>query len=226
MKERPLLMSAPMVHAILAGRKSQTRRIIKVQPPMGCEYFINGNGTHAVCFAEGTIKTPNPVCVPPTPTSKDHRLPCPFEVGMRLWVRETTIISPKHFNDGSDCNAHDSDGVPRIVQYLATHPNREASDWYKLKATPSIFMPRWASRITLEVTGVRVERVNEISEADCSHEGIRVFEADREIKPGEDRISDAIYRDQFVKLWNSINAKRGFTFESGPYVWVVEFRKL
>lgn len=195
--ERPILFSAPMVRAILDGRKSQTRRI----------------------------------------NVKDRARP--YYAGDRLWVRETTIITPKRWNDGTGCTHTDADGDPRIVQYLATHPDREAADDYKLKATPSIFMPRWACRLTLDVAAVRVERLQEISEDDAKAEGARFKDFGlgkwKQQRPGWSMLdphpwtSDACLgsaRHAFGNFWNKLNEKRGFGWDANPMVWVVDFHRV
>ena len=187
MKERPILFSAPMVRAILDGRKTQTRRIVKPQPPAGCEYATSV-GSYALCFADGTSASAAPICVPPTPRSKDHRLPSPYGApGDRLWVRETFCLrNPEHHPE-------------RGYWYAAT------DDVDNPRWTPSIHMPRRASRLTLEVTGVRVERLQAITEADAIAEGC----------PG---------RAHFATLWDSINDGEA-SWVNNPWVWVVEFAR-
>lgn len=143
--------------------------------------------------------------------------------GDRLWVRETTIIAPKQWNDGYDFTHLDSDGDKRIVQYLATHPNRDAANDYKLKAIPSIFMPRWACRILLEITEVRGQRLQDISEEDALAEGVSV-KVDAAI--AAQVAKDTPARMEFWHLWESINSKRGFGWDSNPWVWCLAFKKL
>ena len=131
--------------------------------------------------------------------------PCPYGVpGDRLWVRET------FYSNGMCKNT-------MSCHYRATYNGLFTPDTVPWKWTPSIFMPRWASRITLEITGVRVERVQDISEEDARAEGI----------PDEYRAGHRIYyRPRFKTLWDSINAKRGFGWDSNPWVWVVEFKRV
>jgi len=92
MSERPILFNSDMVRAILDGRKTQTRRVVKPSfPPMNCVYKMLGNGSHLGCFADEEKHTF--AAVPPTPTSKDHRIKCPYgEIGDQIWVRETHAI--------------------------------------------------------------------------------------------------------------------------------------
>jgi len=207
MKEKPILLNSAMVRAILEGRKTQTRRVVK-HPTIGNVVRVNSykNQSEFDLIMEddsGTI-----VC-------------CPYgQPGDRLWVRETTIISPPNWNDGSDCNVKDDQGRKRIVQWVASSPRTEGAEFYNLKKTPSIHMPRWASRITLEVVNVRVERVQDISYA----EGVRRCEGDcldhfMGFKRGNPVRA-------FEMGWDAINAKRGDSWESNPWVWVVEFREI
>jgi len=183
MKERPILFSTEMVRAILDGRKSQTRRIIKKQPvdilPMNVP-----NEWVALLTRE---------------PAHGEVWKCRYGIpGDRLWVRETWFPIPK------------SEGGGAI--YKVTN-----SDSYKpsLKWKPSIFMPRWASRITLEVVNVRVERVQNISKTDCIAEGIGGLE---DIVAG--------WHQSYAQLWDSINAKRGYGWGVNPYCWVIEFKVL
>lgn len=213
MKERPILFNTEMVKAILDGRKTQTRRVIKPQPPESHQWDVD-----ARCWLVNAGKwiTEDP----PFP-----RNTCPHGVpGDRLWVRETHAVY----------GVMDSDN-PRVI-YRADSPPDAGISW-----RPSIHMPRWASRINLEITGVRVERVQDIEEDDAEAEGIfidnncivgtsgaggvhreimgrRAFAADDE---GHECPIDA-----FEQLWDSINAKRGYSWESNPWVWVVEFKQV
>jgi len=137
--------------------------------------------------------------------------------GDRLWVKETCIISHPNWADRDlDLyNVKDYDGNGRICQYIATSPDTSTPvKDYKLKVSPSMFMPRWASRISLEVVSVRVERLNEISEADAVAEGIPAFPSSPSNIPAM----------QYQSLWESINGPG--SWEKNPWVWVVEFRLL
>ena len=200
-KERPILFNGPMVRAILEGCKTQTRREIKNNP------LLNAGFTDEFILLPGNASA----------------FVCPFGVvGDRLWVKETSIIAPKYFNDGKDCNARDEEGVPRIVQYLATNPNRDAANDYHLKVSPSIFMFRWASRITLEITDVRVQRLQEIAPADAKCEG----DHERSGMPEFYSRGELCHVDWFHYLWDSINAKRGFGWAVNPWVWAITFRRI
>ncbi len=177
MKEIPILFSGEMVRAILDGRKSVTRRVVRPHP-------FHGVVRDGILDDEGKV----------------YR--CPYgQPGDRLWVRETFYPMP-HLNAKAYFRCTDLlVGVSRWV--------------------PSIFMPRWASRITLEVTGVRVERVWDITEASAKAEGVEQ-EIDGWNKDGVVKV----YWKSFATLWDALNAKRGFGWDKNPWVWVVEFKRI
>jgi hypothetical protein len=188
MTERPILFSAPMVRAILAGTKTQTRRVVKPAHKAWIEMPV----THQL--------------------GEWDKRPLPYgKPGDRLWVRETwQAVS------GNDRARH-----------IMTHP-RPDRGWLEYAATPradepaykwrpSIHMPRWASRITLEVTGVRVERLQDISEADAMAEGVH-YSLLEKIQAGQDRWA----RHAYKKLWESIHGPG--SWDLNPWVWVVEFK--
>lgn len=189
MKERPILFSAPMVRAILDGRKTQTRRKVK---PKWSIYPASD------------------------PRMNKWSPACPYgRPGDLLWVRETAIVSPPNWCDLHDSSHPNAPGGPRVVQYLASEPCREAANTYKLKATPSIFMPRWASRITLEITGVRAERLKDISEADAIAEGAE-WAACGSPQEGS-------HKAGYAELWEEINGPG--SWDVNPWVWVIEFNR-
>ena len=197
MKERPILFSGPMVRAILEGRKTQTRRVVKGLTPGHAHTgrSLTGLGYPASMgkwWAEFLHSEPgSPIYVA-----------CPYgQPGDRLWVRETWALHP-------------DDGEAGVL-WRATDPGWDA-EGTGLKWRPSIFMPRWASRIELEVTGVRVERVQGISEADAQAEGVAAVQGDP-----EDHVDPV---DRFAQVWDGINGKRGHGWDVNPWVWVVEFR--
>ncbi len=206
MKERPILFNGDMVRSILAGQKTQTRRPVKPQPASGCIYSING--------AHDALHLSDAGCpvryIQPTGRIKDHLLPCPFgQPGDRLWVRETfckyypseTWPEPKalYRADGITLCATDSEGK-------------------KQRWTPSIHMPRPLSRITLEITDVRVERVQDINEEEAWAEGIEALDG-RFVS-----MEDA--RCIYAHLWDTLYAARGLGWGVNPWVWVVTFKIL
>ena len=207
-KERPILFSAPMVRAIRDGRKSQTRRVVK--PVRG---FEENNvcrpdlaeDNHAVWW-HGEYETVG--CL------QD----CPYgQPGDRLWVRESYRLCA----EADAVKARDTDAGYR-VWYEADAPHQPGEG----KLRPGIFMPRWASRITLEVTGVRVERLQDISELDAIAEGLdRV--PDGAAQFGVKGLARSWHNDPRVgyrHLWESINGPG--SCDANPWVWVVEFRRV
>ena len=198
MKERPIIFSGPMVRAILEGRKAQTRRVVKPQRK-NMVYDLSG----AWVDPGGTIWGPGPYLKVPVRHVDDtfddgiiDRVFCPYgPVGTRLWARETHYVERA---------GHD--GETGFILYKASEPDMIVSRW-----RPSIHMPRWASRITLEVTDVRVERLLEINDGDAVAEGISV-------------VSSHSPRASFLSLWDDINGRRGFPSTSNPWVWIVRFQ--
>lgn len=194
-KERPILFSGPMVRAILEGRKSQTRRVIKPQP----DEVYKGKPI-APCNRLEDDKYGQRRRV----TGQSVR--CPYgQPGDRLWVRETFGISGNGYFYRADTMQ------PETVRY----------SW-----TPSIYMPRKASRITLEVEAVRVERLQEISDEDVLTEGVKSLNWRKYMDPVCYGARASDYRQIFECGWDEINAKRGFGWETNPWIWVVEFRNM
>lgn len=218
-KDRPILFSGPMVRAILEGHKTQTRRVIKnVSADVTHWRFIKTCGWNPMfsvdCFTGEAL---------PKPRGKAWCEQCPYgEIGDRLWVREKfayvdSIEGP--------AIAYAADGAIRKIMFDGNgEPSgtyaEPVQDIYSGKWKPSIHMPKFASRpeLDLVVDRVRVERVQEISEADAYAEG--VTECDH----------PAFHTDRFAcsfhDLWDTINAARGFSWDSNPWVWVVEFRRV
>lgn len=179
--EKPILFSGPMVRAILAGRKSVTRRIAPVLLPADKNYIREAEDTADWCAKRAAQ--------------------CPFgQPGDRLWVRETCAIETD-LATGDQRVAYRADGD---LPFGWTSP---------------IHMPRWASRLTLEILSVRVERLQAITEADAVAEGVAVEQAGIERSFGE-----AIALAQFRILWDQINGKRA-PWASNPWVWRVEFKQ-
>jgi hypothetical protein len=212
MKERPILFSAPMVRAVLEGRKTQTRRVIKPQPTLTDNGGFVWKGS-AYGLGSGHRETQR--------NFSKHC--CPYgQPGERLWVREThAVFYGAPYDDGK------SDDV---VVYRADHGDSvEANFAWK----PSIHMPRWASRIDLEITGVRVERLNDISERDAINEGIERIGGNFCISPwknyrkgedGEMQQDCSAPSRSFMTLWESINGAD--SWKQNPWVWVVEFKAI
>mgnify|MGYP001195810431 CR=1 FL=1 len=199
MNERPILFSAPMVRAILSGKKSQTRRIVK----------INAAGRAFRGSRNWHVDDPDAV------------LACSYcQVGDFLWVRETWRTETDAYNDlapsqlsGEETVLYDADG-----------------DWASNHTTgryrQAIHMPRWASRITLKILDVRVERLNAISEADARAEGA-AFHDGRGIghsgwrHDNQDGYVHGDARSSFARLWNGLHGPDSWT--ANPYVWAISF---
>jgi hypothetical protein len=205
MKERPILFSALMVRALLNCTKSQTRRIVKPQPEWtepGTAWTFRDDGHSGPGWYAYNEDYPEEGAL-------FYR--CPYGIpGDRLWVRE------------SFCVPSDAPENTRYVAYMAD----ACEDPGRLRWKPSIHMPRWASRILLEITGVRVERLQAISEADARAEGITdggcLSCGDHEPCGCADPKPDA--RDSFCRLWQSINGEQ--SWHANPWVWVVEFKRV
>ncbi|AIP65123.1 MULTISPECIES: hypothetical protein [pseudomallei group] len=218
MKERPILFSGPMVRAILDGRKTQTRRIVKCQPPDDVAPITVARYNPTIIDRHGE-QAPGLEIFGAFSDDGEWGCKSPFgEPGDRLWVRET------HLNWWK-LNEANPDG-PREFSHVAAY----AADGYELQPgetwIPSIHMLRAASRITLEITGVRVERLQDISEVDAISEGIDKTAAGFWSTYGQCDV-DGTYspRLSYQCLWNSLNAARGFGWDANPWVWVVEFAK-
>ena len=245
--ERPILFSGPMVRAILNGRKTQTRRVAKPQPetnPSVAKIFFGKHPFSPSCFrgtpASGLVGGSERMawvaedwCGNAIGVEEEGWLKCTYgQPGDRLWVRESFRIR------GGDEYAYQKH--QGSVVYREGCELIDDGPW-----NPSIHMPRWASRITLEIEAVRVERVQDISENDAKLEGIEsvhcenfgawknyTFETSRP-KHGVS-ISDERHRivgyqsatKSFRSLWDSINAKRGFGWDTNPWVWVIQFKRI
>lgn len=207
MKERPILFSGPMVRVILDGRKTQTRRVVKWQEEPfedeGETWFILKGYYYRTGIVHG-IQDGSPIY--PHSLKRMMEL-CPYGVpGDRLWVKETFASNIP--------GCEEQDGYTYKADHV--HPSGDGPD--HIKWTPSIHMPRRASRITLEVTDVRVERLQSISHEDAIAEGMTWN------GPGD---SWNFPQADFATLWNSINGNSpGHTWDDNPWVWVVSFARI
>ncbi|MHB8286702.1 MAG: hypothetical protein ACYDD1_18770 [Caulobacteraceae bacterium] len=230
MPERPILFSAPMVQALLAGRKTQTRRVIKLQT----------GETFDEQALVGAIQEWRPVydsVAGAVVGKKAVAVRCPYGVpGDRLWVRETFQLEPSGF--GPVRALYKADDGERALDFTGdaeriAHAERlwtEPDVW-----RPSIHMPCWASRLALEVTDVRVERLHDISEADALAEGIKHWgdgfhwEANSGW-PGEPksmesaRLIGVTAKRAYEALWAEINGYE--SLDANPWVWAVSFKVL
>ena len=255
MTDRPIIFSGEMVRAILEGRKTQTRRPVIRYGNSSVKRVLGPtkDGFFDFIFPEERG------------SSKDgigHLVKCPFgQVGDRLWVRETFCLEHQverddlpPFDDGrpirweyegAEC---DPEGADTWLQphYRATDPPPELayedSDGEPtVRWKPSIHMPRWASRITLEITEIRVERLQEITEEGARAEGARKFTnlppdpslypygneprwSMEEPKSVRECLGSARYA--FANLWERLYAKKGLGWYANPWVWVITFRRV
>lgn len=197
MKTRPILFSAPMVRALLDGSKTQTRRALRIQP---IDVIPMNGDARGINWAGLLSREPEP---------KGILFRCKFGVpGDLLWVREThrKIIGQS--------------GGWIETDYRATYKHGERMGDHigaKAKWTPSIFMPRAASRITLRITEVRCERLNDISNEDAAAEGWPGPDA-------ENTIASAYPIAWYSRLWESINGNG--SWELNPWVWAVSFERV
>ncbi|WP_210452564.1 hypothetical protein [Pantoea ananatis] len=221
-KERPILLNAEMVRAVLDGRKTQARRIMKVQPDspnFGLLRITDSTkrsdiGKYHWAESNATGKH-----------TRSALFTCPFgAVGDRLWIRETwqgPLVSyddaysmfkdPKPYQKVENCVYRaDGDQYPEFT---------DADDNLRQGWRPSIHMPRWASRITLEITGVRVERLNSMKEQDAIAEGC---------SGGHNSIPGYHYsatpHEHFHHVWQSICGEE--SWQANPWVWVIEFKRV
>ncbi|MEW9586515.1 hypothetical protein [Paraburkholderia sp. DGU8] len=225
-KERPILFSGPMVRALLDRSKTQTRRVVKLphNNPLGQWEPTSIGGANGGRTAAGeTVPLQGGIWH----TRTGDSLMCPHgQPGDRLWVRET--LAPTRDQNGYIVDWHyaaDSSKVPRDPNLSPMFNDAMAFAHLARMSVPSIHMPRWASRIKLEVTGVRVERLQVISEADAIAEGIGKTPSGFWSTYGRSGV-DGTYspRSSFHCLWDSINGPE--SWDASPWVWVVEFRRV
>ena len=221
-KERPMLFSAPMVRAILDGSKTQTRRVVKSAKDRS--FGVN----LAPCEIAGEV-------------NRGSRFDlCPYgQPGDQLWVREAFSVpefspyyNPPEWDSNNWLYAHckvkySADGEVRSVPELTVDENdidqeAQAERCSKKKSVPSIHMPRWASRINLEITAVRVERLNDISESDAKAEASPGYDEGIDAPPPNDGEYTWSYVASFQKLWESISGAG--SWQQNPWVWVIEFK--
>ncbi|WP_432783671.1 hypothetical protein QZH45_09460 [Pseudomonas corrugata] len=208
-KERPILFSAPMVRAILEDRKTVTRRACKPQPSANA-HTTSAEGKPMGAWWE---------------TGKDVNR-CPYgKPGDRLWVREAWVadaqvdaIAPRDLSQGEPIR-YPADGAVRQTGCSMLTPG---------KGRPSIHMPRWASRILLEITAVRIERLQDISDAQIEREGIDLDA----LTDGQDRYdmchagSGVEGRPTLRTAWHDLWVSTGGDWDANPWVWVVEFKRV
>lgn len=204
MREHPILFSGPMVCAILGGSKTQTRRVKNIPQNALSAWFDGMSWKFQLHDCLKLVR-------------------CPFgQPGDLLWVRETWRPS---LSGGFTVYRADRGTDERTKALARTHKD-PTMRWH-----PSIHMPRCACRIVLKITNVRVERIQQISEADCWAEGIEELDGyygNADICATAKRIGvpmdDA--RATYVHLWDALNSERGYGWNSNPWVWVIEFKRV
>lgn len=213
-KERPIIFSGDMVRAILGGRKTQTRRVVRHDLVANADICNIDKNYFYVEDRYGDSRHITDFC------------PC-GKVGDRLWVREawSILLTDGHLTNmptfehqvyhhsGVRIGQTYFDGEGKIVYYAdgneyPTHIRHKSPNGWR----PSINMPRWASRILLEITNVRVEKLKDISPTNAMNEGMPFGS----LKP----------RQEFLQRWDAIKKKRGYGSENNPYVWVIEFKTI
>lgn len=216
MKERGIIMSAPMVRALLDESKTQTRRVFKL--PRRFEE-MNLDDHYSL---ETTSRDHHELTEWETDSARSHLIECPYGVaGDRLWVRETHWRFGKWVRNGKTKTGRQrwrfkADESLKEVHYAtedmsrAATPARDILGWHK---RPSIFMPKWAARLWFEITRVRVERLQDISNAAAIAEGMH--------EPGS---GPGSAKSAYRILWDSLHGKGAW--ELNPWVWVLEFRNL
>jgi hypothetical protein len=214
MADRPILFSGPMVRAILSGAKTQTRRLVSPR-------FLGLFG-EPDCWEPQHYATWRAWC---HHTNQIEHFANPFGVsGDRLWVRETwgVIGDIRAGNDGEHFAAHVEYAADLAKRTIDVHMDHWRTSYETLgKWRPSIHMPRWASRLTLEVMSVRVERLHDLSEEDARAEGVEVTNGHPEL--GALIGAGPSYREGFAQLWRSINGPG--SWEANPWLWCVAFRR-
>jgi hypothetical protein len=215
-KERPIIFGADSVKSIFAGHKTQTRRVMKPQAEF-----------RSVDFGIGPDRWQKVWMFDPGP-KVDFRLSigdprvlnyCPYgEVGGHLWVREAwgdvTGAFQSHECEDPQVWAYRADEAVHNSNAFLEHMSDSGIVCNRWRSP--IFMPRWMSRLTLEITNVRVERLKEITEGDVEAEGVR---------PSNPACGVTCARDLFKQVWDWLNAKRGFGWDKNPWVWVIEFKR-
>ena len=216
-----------MVKAILENRKSMTRRVITTLPiePDTASINLDGAGNWVAWAPHPVTDEQSKRCYP-----NSAGFPCPYgKPGDTLWVKERCAIG---FNDDGDlvCD-YFADGKRR---WFDVTPENEKYSWCYISddKRPSIFMPRWASRLSLRITDIRAERLQDISEADAKAEGLTSWSNEKQ--PGVTHYGVAIVDEVwstdpilvFSHLWDSINAKRGYGWDANPWVWALSFERV
>jgi len=209
-RERPIVMCGESVRGILEGRKTQTRRIVTPQP------YETEMCPVIVCV---DVQSPSGYTFA-SDRFDDRPIKAKCKVDDRLWVRENIWLHKQHNLVG------DKNKVARYYDADMSQAQKEKGrwlrNWYDFRT--SRFMPKWAARIWLQITNIRVERLQEIKFFDIRAEG---FDCPEHDFPGGMCVSECRFlRNAFSEYWDFLNAKRGFGWDINPWVWVIEFERI
>jgi hypothetical protein len=233
MRERPIIFTAESVRAILDGTKTQTRRVMREPWKVQLPHPVHGDGpfrdtranagiyiAHHNRYGAVSVEASNGRLLGVKPA--EFEWVCPYgQVGDHLWVRETWV------EWGGE--------LVYLEKSLDKHGNEDADSKrcrldYGVTWKSPMFMPRWASRITLEIVNIKVQRVQDISDDDAMAEG--VYEWYKQVQlPHEgwsywSPVHGSGAAQKFGELWDSINARRGYPWDSNCWVWAIEFRRV
>lgn len=213
-RDRPILFSAPMVRAILCGDKTETRRVIRHQPEWANSWVLRD--ASGLC-KDGIVRG----------------IRCLYGcVGDTLWVKETWGAVAPYDSQAplEECRIeYRADLPPGCTDFPGQWPaedargNPDAPKW-----RPSIFLPKRFSRISLHITGLNVQKIQDIRIDGIIAEGLKIPDVDYSVPERPDVLDyerECYAYDKFQELWDQINSKRGFSFESNPRVWIVQFRR-
>jgi hypothetical protein len=237
--EKPILFSAPMVRAILEGRKTQTRRVAKLCDGNGTAKLLRLKAPYAARLVDGVGPVWSPYADAPEEPYPADRLTSPYgQPGGLLYVRETWGINSPTYGD-TPARLLTAGHVARgCLEYRADSADDKGDHPSIQRWRPSIHMPKWASRLWLRVTDVRVERVQDISEDDAIAEGVSVPReftgVDMDNQPIENPAAKDWHPvDAFADLWDSINGDRRdsegeplhYSWADNPWLWVISFER-
>lgn len=205
-KEKPLILSNAEVRALLAGHKTQKRVAIKHKIEADMKFAHEDGGGNWI-FWSGLVAA-DMAAFTKTAYPNGEGIPCPFgKRGTRLWVREAPRCDDRGMFYAADETPVDKSLIPDTLKRIAGFCD-------------PFHMPRWASRITLEITNIRVERLREITVEDIVAEGVQ---------PVSGKVYSrgcGVYVDEWIDGWDKLNAKRGYSWELNPWVWVIEFKRV
>lgn len=211
-RELPRLFKPHLIRAIINGQKTETRQPIKPQPIRGRAVstgaeFVWKNKTFQCTYED---------------FQKQLADMCPIgRAGDKLWIKETIYgCHEQKIRKDAPKNWDSSRSIYDLGDYWYAADDIEDADWTVY--TSAIHCPRWAARLILEITEVRVERLQDITGEDIFAEGLRIYEGERVSLPSEGKLVAEMYRDQFAKLWNGIYPD--YSWNRNPFVWVQKFK--